>query len=61
MLQLIGGVLLSLTIGKAVGLLARLFWSGTGVMTESRVDDPVYKRNLQRLIERSSQSEERHP
>jgi len=58
MLQLLGEILLGLTTRKAGGLLARLFWSGTGFMTESRIDDPVYKKNLQRLIERNSQSAE---
>ncbi|MGY4496493.1 hypothetical protein ACVWYH_000420 [Bradyrhizobium sp. GM24.11] len=51
MLQLLGGMLLGLTEWKIGRLLARLLWSGTGVMTESRLDDPVYKKNVQRLIE----------
>lgn len=51
MLQLLGGMLLGLTEWKSGRLLARLLWSGTGVMTESRLDDPVYKKNVQRLIE----------
>ncbi|WP_245285287.1 hypothetical protein [Bradyrhizobium sp. WSM3983] len=51
MLQLLGGMLLGLTERKIGRLLARLLWSGTGVMTESRLDDPVYKKNVQRLIE----------
>lgn len=51
MLQLLGGMLLGLTEWKIGRLLARLLWSGTGVMTESRSDDPVYKKNVQRLIE----------
>lgn len=51
MLQLLGGILLGLTEWKIGRLLARLLWSGTGVMTESRLDDPVYKKNVQRLIE----------
>lgn len=51
MLQLLGGILLGLTEWKIGKLLARLLWSGTGVMTESRLDDPVYKKNVQRLIE----------
>jgi hypothetical protein len=28
---------------------------------QERRNDPVYKRNLQRLIERNSQSAEKHP
>lgn len=51
MLQLLGGMLLGLTEWKIARLLARLLWSGTGVMTESRLDDPVYQKNVQRLIE----------
>lgn len=51
MLQLLGGILLGLTEWKIGRLLARLLWSGTGVMTESWLDDPVYKKNVQRLIE----------
>ena len=38
--------------------LARLLWAGTGAMTKSRVDDPVYKKNVQRLIERNRRFEE---
>jgi len=34
-------------------LLTGLFWSGTGFMTEGRFHDPVYKKELQRLIERN--------
>lgn len=51
MLQLLGGMLLGLTEWKIGRLLARLLWSGAGAMTESRLDDPVYKKNVQRLIE----------
>jgi len=53
MLQALGEMLLGLIEWKAnIGnLLARLLWSGTGVMTKSRSNDPAYKKNLQRLIE----------
>jgi hypothetical protein len=53
MLRALGEILLGLVEWKAnVGsLLARLLWSSTGVMTQSRLDDPAYKKNLQRLIE----------
>ncbi|MCP3467982.1 hypothetical protein [Bradyrhizobium sp. CCGUVB23] len=51
MLRLFGETLLGLAEWKLGTLLARLLWSGTGVMTESRLDDPVYKKNVQRLIE----------
>lgn len=37
---------------------ARLIWAGTGAMTEKRFDDPVYKKNVQRLIERNRRFEE---
>ena len=61
MFQLLGGTLLGLAEWKIGRLLARLLWSGTGVITESRLDDPVYKKNLQRLIEhhRSFEDSER--
>jgi len=51
MLQLLGGMLLGLAEWKIGTLFARLLWSGSGLMTESRLNDPVYKKNLQRLIE----------
>ena len=51
MFQLLGGMLLGLAEWKIGTLLARLLWSGSGVMTENRLNDPVYKKNLQRLIE----------
>ena len=38
--------------------LARLLWTGTGAITESRSDDPVYKQNVQKLIERNRRFEE---
>src|SRR5262249_27523943 len=50
MLQLLV-VLLGWIECRGAKLLARMFWIGTGVMTESRPDDPVYKKNVQRLIE----------
>lgn len=50
MLQLLGETLLGLTEWKIGKLLARLLWGGTGRMTESRLDDPVYKKNVQKLI-----------
>ena len=53
MLQLFGEIALGLVEWRGARLLARLFWSGTGFMTESRFHDPVYKTNLQRLIERN--------
>jgi hypothetical protein len=51
MLQLLGGLLLRLAEGKFGELFARMLWSGSGAMTKSRLDDPAYKKNLQRLIE----------
>jgi hypothetical protein len=39
-------------------LLARLLWAGTGVMTKSRLDDPIYKKNVQRLAEHHRRFEE---
>lgn len=60
MLRALGEILLSMVEWKAdVGtLLARLLWSGTGAMTESRSDNPAYKKNLQRLIEHHRRFEE---
>jgi len=58
MAQLLGGMLQSLaemTIGK---LIARMLWGGFGEMTKNRSDDPVYKKNLQRLIEHHRSFEE---
>ena len=43
MLRLLGETLIE--------LLARLLWAETAVMTKSGPDDPVYKKNVQRLIE----------
>ena len=51
MLQLLGGMLLRLAELNIGMLFARMLWSGSGEMTKSRLDDPVYKKNLQRLIE----------
>lgn len=39
-------------------LFVRVLWHGTGVLTESRLDDPVYKKNVQKLIERNRKLEE---
>ena len=51
------GRLLRTLIEWDVGL-ARLLWAATGTMTKSRVDDPVYKKNVQRLIERNRRFED---
>ncbi|WP_245305539.1 hypothetical protein [Bradyrhizobium sp. LTSP857] len=51
------GRLLRILMQWDVGL-ARLIWAGTGAMTKSRMDDPVYKQNVQRLIERNRRFEE---
>ncbi len=58
MLQILGEMLLSLVEWKVGKLFVRLLWSGTGVMTESRFDDPVYKKNVRKLIERNRKFEE---
>jgi hypothetical protein len=58
MFELLGAALLGLLGCIGGRLFTRLFWSATGVMAENRVDDPVYKQNLQRLIERNRESEE---
>jgi hypothetical protein len=57
---LVGTILMGLAdwrrrLGK---LSARLIWLGAGVMTEDRSDDPVYKKNVQRLIERNNRSKD---
>jgi hypothetical protein len=51
------GILLQALIEWDVRL-ARLLWVGTGAMTKSRMDDPVYKENVQRLIERNRRFED---
>ena len=58
MFQLLGGALLSLAEWEIGRLFARLLWSGSGVMTKSRLNDPTYKKNLQRLIEHHRSFEE---
>jgi len=58
MMSILGALTLGLAEWKVTKLLARLFWSGTGVMTEYRRDDPVYKKNVQELIERSRKFED---
>jgi hypothetical protein len=49
-------------IGFSTGLFAWLFahgiWKFAGTMENKGADDPVYKKNLQRLIERNRQFEE---
>ena len=58
MFQLLGQTLLGLAEWKVEKALARLLWDGTGRMTQSRLDDPVYKKNVQKLIERNRRFEE---
>ena len=58
MFQILGEMLLGFAEWKVGKLFARLLWSGTGVMTESRFDDPVYKKNVQELIERNRRFED---
>ena len=41
-----------------IRLFARLLWLGTGAMTEISFDDPVYKKNVEKLIERRRKFEE---
>jgi hypothetical protein len=53
MFQLFGGITPGLLEWRVGRLLARLFWSGMGFVTESRFHDPVYKKNLHRLVERN--------
>ena len=36
-------------------LLGRVIWLFAGAMTDKRLDEPVYKSNLQKLIERHRQ------
>jgi hypothetical protein len=58
MLQFLAGALLGLAEWNIGKLLARLLWLGTGAMTERRFDDPVYKKNVRKLIERNRRFEE---
>ena len=39
-------------------LLGRAIWLFAGAMTDKRLDDPVYKKNVQRLIDRNRQFED---
>jgi hypothetical protein len=58
MLGLLKEFLLIFVECKVGKLLARLLWSGTGFMTESRLDGPIYKKNVRELIERNRRFEE---
>ncbi|UWU86922.1 hypothetical protein N2605_10910 [Bradyrhizobium yuanmingense] len=58
MFQLLGQTLLGLAEWKTEKLLAWLLWAGTGRVTQSRLDDPVYKKNVQKLIERNRRFED---
>ncbi|MDA9548558.1 hypothetical protein GPL17_04835 [Bradyrhizobium yuanmingense] len=58
MFQLLGQALLGLAEWKTEKLLAWLLWDGTGRVTQSRLDDPVYKKNVQKLIERNRRFED---
>ncbi|MDF0580187.1 hypothetical protein [Bradyrhizobium yuanmingense] len=58
MFQLLGQTLLGLAEWKTEKLLAWLLWDGTGRVTQSRLDDPVYKKNVQKLIERNRRFED---
>jgi len=44
--------------GLFVGLFARGIWGFAGSMESKGLDDPVYKKNLRRLIERNRRFEE---
>ncbi|MDF0491768.1 hypothetical protein [Bradyrhizobium yuanmingense] len=58
MFQLLGQALLGLAEWKTEKLLAWLLWDGIGRVTQSRLDDPVYKKNVQKLIERNRRFED---
>ena len=60
MFQILGAMLWGVAEWTAHDLLARLFWhgTGTGAATNSGFDDPVYKKNVQRLIEHHRKFEE---
>ncbi|WP_316233081.1 hypothetical protein [Bradyrhizobium sp. SZCCHNPS2010] len=55
MLKILAGTLLDLLDGK---LFARLILLGTDTMADDRRNDPAYKQNVQRLIERSRRFED---
>jgi hypothetical protein len=55
MLQFLAEMFLDLHDGK---LFARLILQGTDALSTDRQNDPVYKKNVQRLIERSRKLEE---
>lgn len=52
------GSLFSLAMWKGRRLVAQAMWSGIGLMTQKRSDDPIYKANVRRLIERNRRFEE---
>ncbi len=58
MLRLLAEIVLGWLEWKAGKAFARALWSGSGFMTESRLDDPIYKKNVQNLIERNRRLEE---
>jgi hypothetical protein len=58
MFQLLGHTFLGLAEWKIEKLLAWLLWDGTGRITQNRLDDPVYKKNVQKLIERNRRFED---
>jgi hypothetical protein len=39
-------------------LLGRAIWLFAGAMTDKRLDEPVFKKNVQRLIDRNRQFED---
>jgi len=49
---------LGLSTGFLAWLFARGIWKFAGTMENKGFDDPIYKKNLQRLIERNRQFEE---
>jgi hypothetical protein len=49
---------LGLSTGFLAWLFARGIWKFAGTMQNKGFDDPVYKKNLQRLIERNREFED---
>jgi hypothetical protein len=61
-LATIAWLILREALGTSTGVLGWLFargiWQLAGAMENKGLNDPVYKKNLQRLIERNRQFEE---
>jgi hypothetical protein len=58
MLELIWSFVIGRLIQRSGSLFARSIWLLAGAVGNNCFEDPVYKRNVQKLIERNRQFEE---